>query len=104
MNETTTYPSMDLLNQLLPLDALFLYCSSNMGEFTVDKTNKTITFNQVYKFEDNMISEWEIFLANAKSKYISELGPNQEIAPNDEQLFSEIENWIQIAKQLFDIT
>ena len=103
MNETT-YPMMKQLDQLLPIGALFLYCASNLGEFTVDKTNKTITFNQTYNFDTNMISEWEIFLANARSEYDANLESGQTIAPNDEILFSQIENWIQISKQLFDIT
>ena len=103
MNEIT-YPTMKQLDQLLPIDALFLYCASNLGEFTVDKTNKTITFNQTYNFDTNMISEWEIFLANARSEYDANLESGQTIAPNDEILFSQIENWIQISKQLFDIT
>ena len=104
MSETTTYPQMKQLDQLLPLDALFLYCASNMGEFTIDKTNKTITFNTTYTFDTNMLNEWQIYLSNAKAEYNSELDTNQTMAPNDEQLFSEVENWIQIAKQLFDIT
>ena len=51
-----------------------------------------------------MISEWEIFLANARSEYDANLESGQTIEPNDEILFSQIENWIQISKQLFDIT
>ena len=100
----TTYPGMKPLNQLLPLDALFLYCASNMGEFTIDKTSKTITFNQTYTFDDVMIHEWETFLDNAKSEYENSLEENQEMPPNDQQLFADITNWIQIAKQLFEIT
>lgn len=100
----TTYPPMKPLNQLLPLDALFLYCASNMGEFTVDKTAKTITFNQTYTFNSNMLQEWENFLNTAKTEYENALEPEQEMLPNDAQLFSDIENWIQIAKQLFEIT
>jgi len=100
----TTYPTMKPLNELLPLDALFLYCASNMGEFTIDKTAKTITFNQTYAFDSNMLQEWESYLATAKTEYKNALTTEQEILPNDEQLFSELENWIQIAKQLFKIT
>lgn len=99
----TTYPPMKPLNQLLPLDALFLYCASNMGEFTVDKTGKTITFNQTYTFDSNMLQEWENFLNTAKTEYKNALEPEQEMFPNDEQLFLDIENWIQTAKQLFEI-
>lgn len=100
----TSYPPMKPLNQLLPLDALFLYCASNMGEFTVDKTSKTITFNQTYTFDSNMLQEWENFLNTAKTEYENALEPEQEMLPNDAQLFSDIENWIQTAKQLFEIT
>lgn len=100
----TTYPPMKPLNQLLPLDALFLYCASNMGEFTVDKTAKTITFNQTYTFDSNMLQEWENSLNAAKTEYKNTLESEQEMLPNDEQLFLDIENWIQIAKQLFEIT
>jgi len=100
----TTYPPMKPLNELLPLDALLLYCASNMGEFTIDKTAKTITFNQTYTFDSNMLEEWENFLNTAKTEYENALEPEQEMLPNDQQLFSDIENWIQIAKQLFEIT
>lgn len=103
MNETS-YPPMKPLNQLLPLDALFLYCASNMGEFIIDKTAKTITFNQTYTFDSNMLQEWENFLNTAKTEYENALEPEQEMLPNDVQLFSDIENWIQTAKQLFEIT
>lgn len=99
----TSYPPMKPLNQLLPLDALFLYCASNMGEFTVDKTAKTITFNQTYTFDSSMLQEWESYLNDAKTEYKDALEPQQEMLPNDEQLFLEIENWIQIAKQLFEV-
>ncbi len=100
----TTYPPMKPLNELLPLDALLLYCASNMGEFTIDKTAKTITFNQTYTFDSNMLHEWESYLKEAKTEYKNALSPEQEMLPNDEQLFLDIENWIQIAKQLFEIT
>jgi len=95
---------MQPLSQLLPLDALFLYCASNMGEFTIDKTAKTITFNQTYTLDTAMISEWESYLNEAKTEYKNALTPEQEMLPNDEQLFSEVKNWIQISKQLFEIT
>tara|TARA_Y100000385_G_C12897958_1_gene552923 strand:+ start:486 stop:797 length:312 start_codon:yes stop_codon:yes gene_type:complete len=98
------YPAMKPLNQLLPLDALFLYCASNIGEFTIDKSAKTISFNQTYTFDSNMLTEWETFLNNAKTEYKNELAPGQEMNPNDHQLFTDVENWIQIAKQLFEIT
>tara|TARA_B100000963_G_C22632719_1_gene675821 strand:+ start:1473 stop:1784 length:312 start_codon:yes stop_codon:yes gene_type:complete len=103
MNETTS-PPMKPLNELLILEALFLYCVSNVGGFTVDKTTKTITLDQPYTFDTSAFTYWENSLNNAKEQYINELEPNQEMSANDQQLFLDIENWIQIGKQLFEIT
>tara|TARA_R110001592_G_C13181115_1_gene750908 strand:+ start:510 stop:818 length:309 start_codon:yes stop_codon:yes gene_type:complete len=98
MSEEITYPPMYELNQLLPLDALFVYCAFNLGEFTIDKENKTIVFNQVYNFNENMILEWEAFLANAKTQYDAGLASGQSILANDQQLFDNCNEMINIVK------
>ena len=100
MSEETNHPPMKNLNQLLPLDALFLYCAANLGEFTVDKENKTITFNQLYNFDTNWITEWEAFLENAKTEYNDGLAADQTIADNDAQLFSDCTDMIELVKTL----
>jgi|3_EtaG_2_1085321.scaffolds.fasta_scaffold49467_2 hypothetical protein len=102
MSEEKEFPAMKPLNQLLPLDALFLYCAANMGEFTVNKANKTITFNSTYTYDENAIPEWSTFLDQAKSDYTSALDPGTEIPANDDQLFMNIEEMIDIATVLVE--
>ena len=102
MSEEITYPAMKPLNQLLPLDALFLYCAANMGEFTVNKANKTITFNSTYTYDENAIPGWSTLVTQAKQEYESELGGDKEIPPNDDQLFSNVLEMIDIATVLVE--
>jgi hypothetical protein len=54
------------LNQLLPIDALFLYCASNLGEFTINKETKTITFNTTYTYDENALAGWSGLIDQAK--------------------------------------
>ncbi len=100
MSEETNHPPMKNLNQLLPLDALFIYCAANLGEFTVDKENKTITFNQLYTFDSAMLDEWKSFLESARTEYNDGLAEGQTIADNDEQLFSNCTEMVELAKTL----
>tara|TARA_R110000751_G_scaffold264626_1_gene363713 strand:+ start:439 stop:747 length:309 start_codon:yes stop_codon:yes gene_type:complete len=100
MNEEITYPPMLNLNQLLPLDALFLYCASNIGEFTINKETKTITFNSTYVYDENAIVGWSELITQAKSDYESALEPGVEMTPNDDQLFMNCREMVDIATQL----
>lgn len=102
MSEEIQYPAMKPLNQLLPLDALFLYCASNMGEFTVNKANKTITFNSTYTYDENAIPEWLTFVTQAKQEYESSLEGDMEMPANDDQLFSNVIEMIDIATVLVE--
>ena len=102
MSEEITYPPMKPLNQLLPLDALFLYIAANLGEFTVDKTNKTITFNSTYTYDEAALTEWTNFLNQAKSDYTTALDPDTEMPANDDQLFMNVEEMINMAKVLVE--
>lgn len=100
MSEKITYPPMLNLNQLLPIDALFLYCASNLGEFTINKETKTITFNTTYTYDENALAGWSGLIDQAKSDYESALDPEVEIAPNDDQLFMNCREMVDIATQL----
>ena len=102
MSEQTDYPAMKPLNQLLPLDALFLYCAANLGEFTVNKANKTITFNSTYTYDENAIPEWLTFVTQAKQEYETALEGDIEMPPNDDQLFSNVKEMIDIGTVLVE--
>ena len=102
MSEEITYPPMLNLNQLLPLDALFLYCASNLGEFTINKETKTITFNSTYIYDENALAGWTELIDQAKTDYESALAPEVEIASNDDQLFMNCQEMVDIARQLVE--
>ena len=90
------------LDELIPLEVMFLYAASNMGEFTVDKTNRTITMNSSYTIDSDTLDSWQTTLANAKNEYESEYSVDNELASNDYVLFDKLENWLSVSKQLFE--
>ena len=65
-----------------------------------DKENKTITFNQLYTFDSAMLDEWKSFLESARTEYNDGLAEGQTIADNDEQLFSNCTEMVELAKTL----
>lgn len=104
MSEITNLPRIKELNELIPLEAMFLYCVSNMGQFTIDKTNRTITMNESYSIDSNTLNLWEDMLNEAKREYEAEYSLDNELASNDYVLFDKLENWLSVSKQLFEIT
>ena len=102
MSEITNLPTMKELDELIPLEVMFLYAASNMGEFTVDKTNRTITMNSSYTIDSDTLDSWQTTLSNAKSEYESEYSLDNELASNDYKLFDKLENWLSVSKQLFE--
>ena len=102
MSEITNLPRMKGLDELIPLEVMFLYAAANMGEFTVDKTNRTITMNSSYTIDSDTLDSWQTTLANAKNEYESEYSLDNELASNDYTLFDKLENWLSVSKQLFE--
>ena len=100
MSEIIEYPAMLPLSTLLNSAALGIYCAGELGQFTIDKDNKTITLNSTYTYDDAEIQKWQDTLSQAIANYNADLPAGVEIANNDDQLFMNVQEMIDKIKAL----
>jgi hypothetical protein len=96
------YPAMLPLTTLLPSTALFLYCAGELGQFSIDKENKTITLNTPFLYNEIEIQEWQNILSQAIIDYKANLNSGEEMGNNDDLLFMNVQEMIDKIKALIE--
>ena len=98
MSEETTYPQMPKWENLLSPELLLIYVAQHMGECTLDTTNRTVTMNATYTYEEGWAQSWLNIVEQFESDYLANC-TNGEGAENDLQLFKEFKTLIQELQQ-----
>ena len=96
-------PSMQRLTTLLPLDPLLIYLGCSLSNFTIDKDNRTITMNEPYTYNANLISVWKTQIQECEETYLATLrteNPDYEMVENDRLIFVEIYKWIDMIERI----
>ena len=98
MSEEKIYPPMPQWQELLSPELLLIYVAQHMAECTLDTTNRTVTMNTTYSYEEGWAQNWLNIIENYEQQYIDNCSDG-EGAVNDLKLFKEFKILIQELQQ-----
>ena len=100
MNESTEIEQGHMPNwsNLLSPELLLIHVAQQMGEFTIDTENRTITMNTTYTYSSDWSDAWLNILDEQEQLYLQTC-VDEKGSPNDLQLFKEFRLLIQELQQ-----
>ena len=101
MSEETNI-TMPSLETMLPIDVLFLYCASQLGEIACNTTNKTLTMTTPYTYDENTLLECKRNIEQQIESYKQQM-TTEDIPHNDYELFTSCLNFISISIDILNI-
>ena len=98
MSEHIEYPPMPTLQEMVPAEAMLLWCMSQMGEFTLDKDAQTFTLPTPYSYTTDQLDVWEANIHQQMDNYRAQLPEGEDIPQNDYEEFMQCLQMIEETK------
>ena len=98
MSEHIEYPQMPTLQEMVPAEAMLLWCMSQMGEFVLDKDAQTFTLPTPFAYTTDGLDVWEANIHQQMDDYRAQLPEGEDIPQNDYEEFMECLQMIEETK------